>query len=333
MSSDKHIPLVSGAKIERNGVRLIKDGIKSHNRDPQECRQRKPAWLRARAPGGDEYRQVREIVNGHGLHTVCEESYCPNRGECWSHGTATFMVLGSVCTRACRFCSVDTGNPHGYLEGDEPERIAESVKLMGLKYAVITSVNRDDLEDGGAAHYAACVRRAKELNPGTAVEVLTPDFNGDNQAIAVVCRAGVEVFGHNVETVRRLTPAVRDARADYDQSLEVLAAAKRANSNVVTKSSLMLGLGEDEGEVIAALKDMRSSDVDIATLGQYLQPTRNHLQVQRYYSPQEFEELRQIGLKMGFREVVAGPLVRSSYRAERVMELNNVGINNRNEYL
>ncbi|BAU57552.1 lipoyl synthase [Halorhodospira halochloris] len=326
MSSIKGIPVVSGAKVERDGISVIKDGIKSGNRAAASSRQRKPSWLRARAPGGAGFRQVREIVSGHGLHTVCEESYCPNMGECWSHGTATFMVLGSVCTRACQFCSVDTGNPRGRVEEDEPQRIAESVQLMGLQYAVITSVNRDDLSDGGAAHYAACVDRVKQLNPETAIEVLTPDFNGEEQDIAVVARSGLEVFAHNLETVRRLTPEVRDRRADYLQSLEVLAAAKRANGNILTKSSLMVGLGEEEEEIVSALEDMRRYDVDIATLGQYLQPTRNHLPVQRYYSPQELNSLRETGLQLGFREVVAGPLVRSSYRAERVMEQNNVGI-------
>jgi lipoic acid synthetase len=199
---------------------------------------------------------------------------------------------------------------------------------MGLNYAVITSVNRDDLADGGAAHYAACVERVKSLNSGIAIEALTPDFNGDEKAIAVVAQAGLEVFAHNVETVRRLTPEVRDARAGYEQSLEVLAAAKRSNGELLTKSSLMLGLGEDEEEIVATLEDMRRYGVDIATLGQYLQPTRNHLPVQRYFSPKEFEQLRQAGLKLGFREVVAGPLVRSSYRAEKVLEQNNVGMLN-----
>lgn len=326
MTRCKDIPLVSGARSERDGIRVIKDGISCRAERSQQPRQRKPQWLRARAPGGAEYRQVREIVNNSAVHTVCEESYCPNMGECWSHGTATFMVLGSVCTRACRFCSVDTGNPRGRLEADEPQRLAESVRLMGLRYAVITSVDRDDLDDGGAGHYAACVSEIKRLNPQTAVEVLTPDFAGDEQAVATVVDSGVEVFAHNLETVSRLTPAVRDRRAAYDQSLEVLAAAKRVGSGLLTKSSLMVGLGESVEEIMTALRDMRSHDVDIATLGQYLQPTRNHLPVERYYHPDELDELRQRGLELGFREVVAGPLVRSSYRAERVLEQNNVGL-------
>ncbi|MBK5942446.1 MAG: lipoyl synthase [Halorhodospira halophila] len=326
MTDFKGIPVSSGSVFERDGVRTIKDGVKRRGDGQQAPRARKPQWLKARAPGGEGYRRVRGIVHDHHLSTVCEESHCPNLGECWSHGTATFMVLGSVCTRTCRFCSVDTGNPKGRLDDREPQHCAESVRLMGLRYVVLTSVDRDDLRDGGAEHYAQCVRAIKAENPETAVEALTPDFRGDEEAVRTVVESGLEVFAHNVEVVRRLSPQVRDPRADYEQSLDVLRAAKRLRPDVVTKSSLMVGLGETDAELHEAFEDLRRAEVDIVTLGQYLQPTRNHLPVERFVSPDEFEALRQEGLRLGFREVVAGPLVRSSYRADRVLEGNNVGL-------
>lgn len=326
MSDFKGIPVVSGVKFERDGVRAIKDGIKRRAAPAPASRPRKPEWLRVRAPSGAGYLRVREIVHGHRLSTVCEESHCPNIGECWGNGTATLMVLGSVCTRACRFCAVDTGNPHGRLDPDEPAHAAESVRLMGLRYVVITSVDRDDLPDGGAGHYSACVRAIKESNPETAVEALTPDFRGDPAAVRTVVESGLDVFAQNLETVRRLTHQVRDARAGYDQTLEVLREAKRVRPDVLTKSSLMVGLGETEGEIDEALRDLRSAGVDIVTFGQYLQPTAHHLPVERYVGPQEFDAYRRAGLDYGFLEVVAGPLVRSSYRADRVLEGNNVGI-------
>ncbi len=326
MSDFKGIPVVSGVKFERDGVRAIKDGIKRRAAPTSAARLRKPEWLRVRAPSGAGYLRVREIVHGHRLSTVCEESHCPNIGECWGNGTATLMVLGSVCTRACRFCAVDTGNPHGRLDPDEPAHAAESVRLMGLRYVVITSVDRDDLPDGGAGHYSACVRAIKESNPETAVEALTPDFRGDPAAVRTVVESGLDVFAQNLETVRRLTHQVRDARAGYDQTLEVLREAKRVRPDVLTKSSLMVGLGETEGEIDEALRDLRSAGVDIVTFGQYLQPTAHHLPVERYVGPQEFDAYRRAGLDYGFLEVVAGPLVRSSYRADRVLEGNNVGI-------
>jgi lipoic acid synthetase len=251
---------------------------------------------------------------------------CPNIGECWNHGTATIMVLGSVCTRACRFCAVDTGNPRGWLDAEEPENTAKAVRLMNLNYVVITSVDRDDLPDGGAAHYAACVRAIKKLNPRTAVEALTPDFNGVLADVEKVLDSGLEVFAQNVETVRRLTHPVRDPRAGYEQTLGVLAHAKKHRPDVLTKTSLMLGLGECDREIMEAMDDLREAGVDILTLGQYLRPTPNHLAIERYVSPGEFEAYRQEGLEKGFIEVVAGPLVRSSYRAERVLQKNNVGI-------
>ena len=277
-------------------------------------------------PSGVNFSGVRQTVKEHRLSTVCEESMCPNIGECWNNGTATIMVMGSVCTRACRFCAVDTGNPHGWLDAEEPANTARAVNLMGLKYVVLTSVDRDDLADGGAAHYAACIRETKKLNPQTAVEALTPDFNGNLQDVETVVDAGLEVFAQNVETVRRLTHPVRDPRASYDQTLAVLAHAKRHRPDVLTKTSLMLGLGEQDHEIMQTMHDLREVGVDILTLGQYLRPTPNHLAVERYVTPDEFDAYREEGLEKGFLEVVAGPLVRSSYRADRVLEKNNVGI-------
>jgi lipoic acid synthetase len=246
--------------------------------------------------------------------------------ECWSAGTATIMLMGDVCTRACRFCAVNTGNPRGWLDPDEPDNTARSVELMGLRYVVLTSVNRDDLPDGGAGHYAACVRRVKERNPDTAVEALTPDFLGVPADVETVVDSGIEVFAQNVETVERLTHPVRDARAGYRQTLEVLAHAKRHRPDVLTKTSLMLGLGETEDELLRTMDELREAKVDILTFGQYLQPTAHHLPVQRYVTPEQFECYRDWGLQRDFLEVVSGVFVRSSYRAEQVLEKNNVGL-------
>jgi len=247
--------------------------------------------------------------------------------ECWSAGTATFMLMGSVCTRACKFCSVDTGNPKGWLDQDEPLNTAKAVKTMGLKYVVLTSVNRDDLEDGGAEHYANTVKAIKELNPNTAVEALTPDFKGLSSSIKTLVNCGLEVFAQNVETVKRLTHPVRDIRAGYQQTLDVLAESKRINPGVLTKTSLILGLGETDAEIEETMDDLIKNKVDILTLGQYLRPTLNHLPVERWVTPEEFDRYRDIGLKKGFLEVVSGPMVRSSYRAERALEKNNAGLN------
>ncbi len=323
------IPIVvsSGQKYVTDiGFKAIKDGIKNSASDDPSNVSRKPSWLRARVPGGGKYEAVRDNVREHKLATVCEESKCPNIGECWTSGTATIMVMGAVCTRACRFCSVDTGNPNGWLDELEPANTAKSVELMDLKYIVITSVDRDDLADGGAAHYAACVKAIKDLRPQTAVEALTPDFDGRTELVEMVVDSGLEVFAQNVETVRRLTHPVRDIRAGYEQTINVLAHAKKFRPKVLTKTSLMLGLGETEAEIIETMDDLRAAKVDILTMGQYLRPTVNHLDVQRYVTPDEFEKYRKIGLDKGFLEVVSGPLVRSSYRAERVLELNNVGL-------
>jgi lipoic acid synthetase len=236
------------------------------------------------------------------------------------------MVMGAVCTRACRFCAVDTGNPKGWLDPEEPLNSARAVKLMGLEYVVITSVDRDDLDDGGARHYAACVREIKKLNPRTAVEALTPDFNGVKAHVETVVDSGLEVFAQNVETVRRLTHPVRDPRASYEQTIDVLRHAKTHRPAVLTKTSLMLGLGERDNEIMQAMDDLREAGVDILTLGQYLRPTPNHLPVERYVTPEQFDAYRREGLEKGFLEVVAGPMVRSSYRAEQVLQKNNVGI-------
>ena len=317
----------SGQKFKTNaGFSAVKNGQK-HRRDSTPLvHGNKPKWLRAKMPSGSGYSGTRNIVHEHRLSTVCEESMCPNIGECWNAGTATIMVMGSVCTRACRFCAVDTGNPKGWLDAEEPLNSAKAVKLMGLEYVVITSVDRDDLADGGAAHYAACVREIKKLNPNTAVEALTPDFNGVREHIELVVDSGLEVFAQNVETVKRLTHPVRDPRASYEQTIEVLRHAKAHRPDVLTKTSLMLGLGERDNEIMQTMDDLRAANVDILTLGQYLRPTPNHLAVERYVSPEEFAAYRAEGLEKGFVEVVAGPMVRSSYRAEQVLQKNNVGI-------
>ena len=328
ISRFRGIPVIqSGSKYRTDeGFSAIKNGVKAR-RDTSEIRYGdKPKWLRAKMPSGAGFSAVRQTVKEHRLSTVCEESMCPNIGECWNNGTATIMVMGSVCTRACRFCAVDTGNPHGWLDPEEPLNAARAVNLMGLRYVVITSVDRDDLPDGGADHYAACVREIKKMNPDTAVEALTPDFNGVLTDVEKVVDSGLEVFAQNVETVKRLTHPVRDPRAGYEQTLAVLAHAKRHRPDVLTKTSLMLGLGEQDHEIMQTMQDLREVGVDILTLGQYLRPTPNHLAVERYVTPDEFDAYRAEGLEKGFLEVVAGPLVRSSYRADQVLEKNNVGI-------
>ena len=328
MSHFRGIPVVSsgGKYTTPQGFSAIKNGVKTTPARGQVEPERKPPWLRAKFPQGRNYQQVRATVREHRLSTVCEESMCPNIGECWNNGTATLMLMGAVCTRACQFCAVDTGNPGGWLDPEEPENAARSVELMNLKYVVLTSVDRDDLDDGGAGHYAACVRAIKRRNPATAVEALTPDFTGRYEHVNVVVDSGVEVFAQNLETVRRLTHPVRDPRAGYQQTLDVLAHGKARRPEMLTKTSLMLGLGETDEEIQAALVDIRRAGVDIVTLGQYLRPTVNHLPVVRFVTPDQFEAYRQAGLALGFVEVVAGPLVRSSYRADQVLEGNNVGL-------
>jgi lipoic acid synthetase len=328
MSEFRGIPVVTtGTKYQtEQGFAAIKNGVKARADRQQAPREPKPSWLKARIPSGERFERLRTTVREHRLATVCEESICPNIGECWNNGTATIMLMGKVCTRACQFCAVDTGNPHGRLDTEEVENSARTVELMGLKYVVLTSVDRDDLPDGGARHYADCIRAIKARCPKTAVEALTPDFAGNLADVATVVDSGVDVFAQNLETVERLTKTVRDARAGYRQTLDVLAFAKRHRPDVLTKSSLMLGLGETDDEIVAALDDLKQAAVDIVTFGQYLRPTPNHLPVERYVTPEQFERYRKQGLERGFLEVVAGPLVRSSYRADRVFEKNNVGL-------
>jgi lipoic acid synthetase len=328
MNEFRGIPVMTtGTKYQtEQGFAAIKNGVKARADRQQSPREPKPTWLKARLPSGERFERLRATVREHRLATVCEESICPNIGECWNNGTATIMLMGKVCTRACQFCAVDTGNPHGWLDSDEPANAARTVELMGLGYVVLTSVDRDDLPDGGARHYADCIRAIKARCPHTAVEALTPDFAGKLADVATVVDSGVDVFAQNLETVERLTKKVRDARAGYRQTLDVLAFAKRHRADVLTKSSLMLGLGETDDEIAAALDDLRQAGVDVVTFGQYLRPTPNHLPVERYVTPEQFERYRQQGLERGFLEVVAGPLVRSSYRADRVFEKNNVGL-------
>ena len=326
MSDGSKTRIASGSKFRNEqGFSAIKDGIKksSHADTPVE---RKPKWLRARMPGGERFEAVRNNVSDHKLSTVCQESHCPNIGECWNNGTATIMVMGSVCTRACKFCAVDTGNPNGWLDKDEPENTAKSVELMGLRYIVLTSVDRDDLPDGGAAHYAACVAAIKQRTPEVAVEALTPDFDAVLADVEKVVDSGLDVFAQNIETVERLTHYVRDPRAGYEKTLSVLAHAKAHRPGVLTKTSLMLGLGETNDEILTTMDDLRRIGVDILTLGQYLRPTPNHLPVERYVTPEEFNRYRDLGLEKGFLEVPSGPMVRSSYRADRVFEKNNLGL-------
>lgn len=317
----------SGTKFTTaQGTRAVMDGIKPSALSAVPDASGKPAWLRVRVPNGAKYQEVMDIVRSHKLHTVCAESKCPNIAECWGRGTATLMLMGSVCTRACKFCSVNTGNPQGWLDPKEPASVADAVALMGLRYVVLTSVDRDDLPDLGAGHYAACISAIHQRMPDTAVEALTPDFQGKHELVAKVLDAGLATYAQNLETVKRLTHPVRDPRAGYELTLDVLKFAKRYAPQTISKTSLMLGLGETDGEIDQALDDMRAADVDVVTMGQYMRPTKNHLPVERYVSPDEFMKYREMALSKGFVEVVAGPLVRSSYRAERVLEHNNVGL-------
>ncbi len=276
---------------------------------------RKPDWLRVKLPTGENYRKVREIVDEHKLHTICQSGNCPNMGECWGAGTATFMILGNICTRSCGFCSVATGRPEA-VDPFEPARVARSVELMGVKHCVITSVDRDDLKDGGSDIWAKTIRAIRRRSPGTTMETLIPDFQGKWENLAVVLEAAPEILSHNLETVRRLTKQVR-IQAKYDRSLEVLMRAKRAGLR--TKSGVMLGLGETDLEVEETMDDLRSVEVDILTLGQYLQPTKEHLPVAEFIHPDRFARFKEIGLAKGFRYVESGPLVRSSYHAEKHM--------------
>jgi len=276
---------------------------------------KKPAWLKVPLPTGTQYLFLKERLRALGLYTVCEEARCPNIGECWTSGTATLMLLGDVCTRHCRFCAVKSGHPGGVIDKQEPENSAHITDALNLKYVVLTAVDRDDLPDGGAAHFANTVRAIKHRRPEIVIETLAGDFLGDEQAILVMVNSGLDVFAHNLETVARLQRRVRDARANYTQSLQVLALAKRLNPRVLTKSSLMLGLGETPDEVGQAMHDLRVHGVDILTLGQYLRPTEKHLPVEEFVTPEQFDAYAQTARELGFEYVASGPLVRSSYKA------------------
>ncbi len=274
----------------------------------------KPDWLKVRLPRGEAYERVKHLVKELKLATVCEEARCPNVAECWGGGTATVMLMGEVCTRACRFCHVKVGAPPP-LDPQEPENLAKAVKELGLEYIVVTSVNRDDRPDGGASHFAHAIRALKRESPKTTVEVLIPDFQGVEASLAIVAEARPHVVAHNIETVERLTPSVRDRRASYRQSLDVLRSLKDRPERLYTKSSVMVGLGETEDELLETFKDLRSAGVDVLTLGQYLQPSQYHLRVERFVTPAEFARYQQLAMTLGFLYVASGPLVRSSYRA------------------
>ena len=283
---------------------------------PSQELPRKPAWIRVRAPAGPEVQRLKRVLRAQSLHTVCEEASCPNLGECFSRGTATFMIMGDICTRRCPFCDVAHGRPEP-LDPAEPDHLAETVRAMGLRYVVITSVDRDDLRDGGAAHFASCIRRVRALNPGIRIEVLVPDFRGRlAPALESFAAAPPDVFNHNLETVPRLYRQARPG-ADYSWSLQLLERFKEAHPDVPTKSGLMLGLGEEMEEIKAVMRDLRRHRVDMLTLGQYLQPSRHHLPVRRFVHPDEFEALRDYGKALGFVHVASGPLVRSSYHADQ----------------
>ena len=275
---------------------------------------RLPEWLKVKAPGSAGYLELRQIVKSEGLNTVCEEARCPNIGECWDRGTATFMVLGDICTRACSYCAVKTGMPTT-LDLQEPARLAETVERLGLRYAVITSVDRDDLPDGGAFIFAQCIRQIRKRLPSCKVEVLIPDFQGDVDALATVMDAKPDTLNHNIETVRRVFGRVRP-KGDYDMSLELLSNAKRLDKAAVTKSGMMVGLGESWNEILETMQDLRAVDCDLLTIGQYLRPSDKHAPLARWYTPGEFDELRHEGERLGFRHVASGPLVRSSYHAD-----------------
>lgn len=277
--------------------------------------QRKPEWLKVKLPQGDDFKEIRNNLREKGLATVCEEAKCPNISECWSGRTATVMILGDTCTRACKFCNVKTGNPKGFLNPEEIQNTSNMVKIMSLRYVVITSVDRDDLPDHGAGHFAAVIKKVNEDHPETKVEVLIPDFDGKEERMHTLAQAMPYVIAQNIETVKRLTHPVRDPRAGYEKTLNCLKFYKDNYPHIQTKTSLMVGLGETWAEIQEALEDIRRAGVDIVTFGQYLQPTKRHLDVKRFYSPEEFDELKRMALKLGFKFVASGPLVRSSYKA------------------
>jgi len=278
-------------------------------------RRTKPPWLKVKAPGGERYQQIKKRSRQLRLATVCEEAQCPNIGECWGGGTATFMVMGEICTRGCRFCAVTTRRKGTLLDQEEPQNIAQAVREMGLEYVVVTSVDRDDIPDQGSEHFANCITAIRELNPNTLIEVLIPDFSGNIDWLKKVVDAKPNVLAHNIECIERLTPTVRDPRAGYKQSMELLANVKKLDPKMHTKSSIMVGIGETEEEVLECMQDLRSVEVDFLTIGQYLQPNKKLLKVDSFVHPDVFAKYEQEGLKMGFYYVASGPLVRSSYKA------------------
>jgi lipoyl synthase len=316
VSDFRGIPVVStGSKYRTaQGFTAIKNGVKQREERAAAEHGRKPPWLKARMPSGERYAAVRDTVRTHRLATVCEESMCPNIGECWSNGTATLMLMGAVCTRACQFCAVDTGNPRGWLDPDEPRNAARSVELMGLKYVVLTSVDRDDLPDGGAFQFVRCIERIRATSPATSIEILTPDFLRKPGALEKVVAARPDVYNHNLETVPRLYRTVRPG-ARYYHSLRLLDRVKEQDPGMFTKSGLMVGLGEEKREIYQVMDDMRSAGVDFLTIGQYLQPTPRHHRVERYVPPEEFKEYERMARAKGFLMVSASPLTRSSYHA------------------
>jgi lipoyl synthase len=313
------IPAIGGyaPQGKDNGLVKSKGTVnlpRAAGREPVAHRARKPEWLKVRAPGGTNYLRLQQLMRAQGLHTVCEEAHCPNIGECWESGTATFMILGDVCTRACKYCAVAHGMP-ALLDQDEPRRVADSVAMMGLEHAVITSVNRDELADGGAAIYAETIRQVRERVPGCTVEVLIPDFKGNEAALAAVVEARPDILAHNIDTVERLSRWVRPG-GRYWRSISVLGAAKRLHPRQLTKSAIILGMGETEDEIYQSMRDLREAAVDVLTLGQYLRPSEHHVPLDRWVTPDEFRRWKEIGEReLGFGHVESGPLVRSSYHA------------------
>jgi lipoyl synthase len=292
---------------------------------PRTRRDPKPPWLKVRAPGGENYTRLKQTLRELDLYTVCEEARCPNVGECWSAGTATVMLLGHTCTRGCRFCAVTSGNPRGAVDPREPEHVARAVEAMGLRYVVLTMVDRDDLLDGGAGHVAETVGALRTRRPELLIETLTGDFAGNHTDVDTVVDAAPHVFAHNVEVPRRLTPTIRDVRCSYDRSLDVLRRAKERSPDRLTKSSIMVGVGETDDEVVETLRELRGAGVDIVTIGQYLRPTPKHAVVERYVEPDRFAEYERAGIDMGFSFVASGPLVRSSYHAAEAFVMSGRG--------
>ncbi|MFY0642145.1 MAG: lipoyl synthase [Bermanella sp.] len=315
MSTDQKAKVVQGEK-KRGADKVARIPIKVI---PTETMPRKPDWIRVRIPASPKINEVKQKLRKHGLHTVCEEASCPNIGECFGGGTATFMIMGDICTRRCPFCDVGHGRPNP-LNQDEPKELATAIADMGLKYVVITSVDRDDLRDGGAQHFADCIRYSRELSPKLEMEILVPDFRGRMDiAVDILAQTPPDVFNHNLETVPSLYKKVRPG-SDYQWSLDLLKKYKEKCPDVMTKSGLMLGIGETKEEVIQVMQDMRDHDIDMITLGQYLQPSKHHLAVERFVHPDEFEELGELAKKMGFKRVASGPMVRSSYHADQQMK-------------